>query len=579
MNNPDITSPEAYVPQQVWLTVNTGLPDFATPASPAQERIWLASQLAPGAQYRINDQLWFYESADADALIDALQTVLTRHESLRTAFTVDDGVLLQRVSGRVEVPISYWDYADLPFESIRPLLGRVHAWVAEQEIPMHSAPLLQAAVIAGQDGAGLSWSVHHTVMDAASVLTLRGELTELVSAARAGREPELPELPIQYADYSEWYRQQLQAELPELDAFWSRQLADLPATHRIPLDRPRPDERTFAGDEVVVRPDPALRAGVADLARQFRATEFMVWCSALAAVVARWSDSDDFAIGVPVSGRDRADLEPVVGMFVNMIVLRVDASGDPTFGELLTRLRAVTLDSLEHQRMPFQRLVHQFAGDRSSAAPPLYQIGFNFIPMTLPTSAGAAEDDLLCEVGDTAVRLEYNTALFTEQTVRQVATALLDLVGVVVGDPDRRLSSLPAPVRPVPGIPVEAEQESVPAGKSADKIAHQPGPPQDDLEQLVARICMDVLEVDTVDRSDDFFLLGGHSLLALRVIARLREAADVDLPIAEFFDDTTVAGIAAALGRAMLAELSALSDTEAAALAGELAAEERGATP
>lgn len=570
----NISATEPLVPQQLSLIVDTGQPDFATPASPAQERIWLASQLAPGAQYRINDQMWFFESEDAEALTAALCTVVARHESLRTAFTVDDGVLLQRVSGRVEVQVSHWDCAELPFESIRPHFDEVNAWVAEQPIPMDRAPLLQAAVVAGQDGAGLSWSVHHTVMDAASVLTLRGELTELVSAARSGRAPELPALEIQYADYSEWYRQQLQAELPELDAFWSRQLADLPATHSIPLDFQRPDERTFAGDDVAVHLDPALRAGVADLARQFRATEFMVWCSALAAMIARWSDSDDFTIGVPVSGRDRADLEPIVGMFVNMIVLRVDAGGDPTFGELLTRLRAVTLDSLEHQRMPFQRLVHQLTTDRTSAAPPLYQIGFNYIPMTLPTSEGAAEDDLLCEVGDTALRLEYNTALFTEATVRAAASALLELVGVVVDDPQRRLSTLPAPPRRADHRPTAEEQPpTTPAAP-----AHQAGPPRDDLEQLVAGVWAEVLEVDTVDRSDDFFLLGGHSLLALRVIARLREAADVDLPIAEFFDDTTVAGVAAALGRAMLAELSTLSDAEAAALAGELAAEEREAT-
>lgn len=552
------------------LTLTAGRPDgppFTTPASYAQERIWFASQVADEvAVYHVPVRVYLRGALSAELIVDCFARLVERHESLRTTLHLVGADLLQRVHTGVRAELPCWDTTgpradDLAVERatrsyLRRLLG--------QPLPLDQPPLWRAALLrSGEEDWSLLMSAHHAILDGASVVTLSGELTELCAAAAGDRAATLGELPLQYADYAAWQRDQLDtAAHSELDAFWRDRLHGLPAVHRIATDRPRPAERSFTGSDVLRRLPGDIDAQLAESTRALGVTDFMYLCAVYVAVLHRWSQQDDIVLGLPVTGRDRPQLHRVIGMFVNMVVLRIDAAGDPTFRELAARVRDCALDALDHQQMPFQRLVQMLAGQRDPAVPPLYQLGFNYLPMRgLAESAGSMEDDLMCEVGLREVRIEYNTALFTEATAARLADDYRDVLDAVLADPDRRLSTLPGTPRPAEPAAAVAD---VPAPDPTDAVA-----PRSAAEQLVAQTWAELLGVADVGAFDDFFALGGHSLLALRVIARLRSAAEVDLSIQEFFEDTTVAGVAAALERAMLAEIEALTDDEAAGLADE----------
>jgi non-ribosomal peptide synthetase component F len=235
-------------------------------------------------------------------------------------------------------------------------------------------------------------------------------------------------------------------------------------------------------------------------------------------------------------------------MFVNMVVTRIDCAGDPTFAELLERVRDHVLAAWEYQEMPFQTLVEALAAQRSPGVPPLYQLGFNFLDIGFGVRANAAEDDLLLEIAKNQARIEYNTALFSEATARSMADRYVKLLSTLVADPSTRLSALDGGV--TPQAPAASASVMFPA--EAEFVA-----PRTDAEELVAEVWQEVLGASQVGALDDFFALGGHSLLALRVIARINASVGIDLPIQAFFLDTTVAGVASQVEELLLKEIEA----------------------
>jgi non-ribosomal peptide synthetase component F len=307
---------------------------------------------------------------------------------------------------------------------------------------------------------------------------------------------------------------------------------------------------------------PETVAALPDVARRFRATPFMVLLAAYVALIHRRSERDDVVVGVPVGGRDRPELLPLIGMFVNMVVLRTDASGDPAFAELVERVRDVALAAWDHQEMPYQKLVEKHAGDREPGVPPLYQLGFNLL--TTPgfsTTSATAEDDLLLEVAGGQVRLEHSTSLFDGATARGILDDYVRVLSAAVADTETRLS----------GLPVSAGSGGLApaAGPRAAAGPVEYVPPRTSAEELVAEVWAEVLGAERVGALDDFFDLGGHSLLALRVIGRLSAACGVELSIQAFFSDTTVQGVAAELERLLAAELDEISEDDAQRLVEE----------
>lgn len=529
------------------------------PASYAQERIWFANQLVGDVPvYRVmSGVLTGYPLAD-EQIVDALRKVAERHEALRTTFRLVDGELRQAVHAEPLMEISYADFSHLPAEQLESARVELRTQQLLKPLPLDRQPLWRAVLIKSSgphtDRVGLV--LHHAIFDGASEVNLRAELAELFAAAAQNRPASLPELPIQYADYTMWHRDRLAGgRLEELLEYWRKTLAGAPTVHRVPTDHPRPAQRTFLGAAADFSVPSTVESDVAALARRTGATFFMVLVAAYAALLHRLSGEEDIVVGVPVAGRDLPELQPLIGMFVNMVLLRLDLSGDPTFDELLTRVRTTALAAWDHQDMPYQKLVEALATRRDPGVPPLYQLGFNHTPGGFDNDAGGAEDDLMLEVTDGLARLQYNTALFRPSTAERIASDYLRLLTCALADPLTRLSEFS--VTPAASASVSLA-DSVASGSSYTA-------PRTPAEELVAEVWQEVLGVERVGAHDEFFDLGGHSLLALRVIARLSADTEIDVPIQDFFADTTVEGVAALLERLLTAEIAELSDEEAQA--------------
>jgi amino acid adenylation domain-containing protein len=418
--------------------------EWTFPASSAQERVWLANQLDPDSPvYNVSLPETLPAGTTVEQAIAALNTVVGRHEALRTHLRADGDALVQVVRAAEPFDLEVVDLTEAADQKARTFA------VAEEQartpIPLDRPPLWRArlARLAG-DRLALLFVAHHAVFDSHSILVLRAELAELCRAAVEGREPQLPELAIQYADYSAWQRDQL-ADLDRQLAFWRDRLAGAPAVLALPTDRPRPSRPTFAGDEVWFDMPAGLPARVADLGRQASATPQMVLLTAYAALLARLSGSDDVVLGLSTSGRDLPELAPLVGMFVNPVALRVDVSGGPTFAELLTRVRDALLDVMEHWHTPFQKIVEVVAPQRDPAVQPVFQVAFNYIPDSGfdEVRLGTTKDDLAFDVTDGRSRLLYRTALFDRATAQSVVDRYLRLLDAAVTGPDTAVADLP----------------------------------------------------------------------------------------------------------------------------------------
>lgn len=517
------------------------------PASFAQERAWLASQVARDVPlYHVVDQLAIHARISEQDVRDAFAAVVARHESLRTAFRVVDGALMQVVYPRNDAAMGFADLRGDDEDKQLELCGIIAGDLAFEPFDLGRAQLWRATLACLRDG---DWIVvlvaHHAVYDTASGFNVYAELTEMCAAAEQDREPCLPELPTQYAEYAARQRDRLAGEgLDELAGFWGSALAGLPSVHGMPLDHPRSPVRTFAGADVRARLPAGAEAMLAQTARQHQATPFMVLLAAYVLLLHRRSGRDDIVVGVPVAGRDRPELLALIGTFVNMLVLRVDTSGDPTFAQLIDRVREASLSAWQHQEMPFQKLVELLAGPRRPGVPPLYQLGFNLLTTRdFGSPSATAEDDLLLEVADGTVRLEYNTTLFDRGTARGLLSDYVRILAAGLAAPATLMSRLPAAA-------AKDHHASRPALTRAGDCARAGRPaPRTATEVLVAQVWSDVLGVERVGAFDNFFDLGGHSLQALRVLARLSAGCGVELTIQGFFTETTVAGLAAELER------------------------------
>ncbi|WP_331741434.1 condensation domain-containing protein [Kitasatospora sp. NBC_00085] len=510
-----------------------------TAASFAQERAWLASRFAADtALYHVADQWPLHGDVSEGQIRAALAAVVDRHEALRTGFRVVDGTLTAVVHDRVDLDLESVDLSGRTEEKQRADREALADRLKHTAFDLSRAPLWRAGLV--KLGAGrwrLLFVAHHAVCDAPSLFNLHAEITEFCAAFEQDRLPHVPRLPLSYGEYARQQRERLGgAEIAALAGYWRAQLAGLPPAHGLPLDLPRPARRSFAGAELRAELPAGTASALAEAAGRYRVTPFEVLLAGYVALLHRRSGRDDIVLGVPLSGRDRPELLPLVGTFVNMVVLRVDTSGDPSYAGLVERVRAVWRAARDHQEMPLQTVVEQLAPQRGPGLPPLYQLAFN---VTAAEGFGppstAAEDDLLLEVSGTTARLEYNTALFGRETAEGLLSDYAAVLTAALADPATPLSRLPAGPGPEGGaVPVP------PPGHV---------PPRTAAEELVARVWAEVLGVDRVGVDDDFFAVGGHSLQALRLLARLSSDHRVETTVDAFFSNPTVARLAAELER------------------------------
>ncbi|MGH9210113.1 MAG: amino acid adenylation domain-containing protein [Acidimicrobiales bacterium] len=431
------------------------------PLSSAQERMWVLNQLEPDSpSYNISAAVRVHGPFDVDAFQRALDEVVGRHESLRTRFVTTDDGPGQVIDPPASVALRVVDVADLADAE------RLAAEDARAPFDLARGPLLRVAALRlGPDDHVVSFTVHHIVADGWSLGIVARELLELHLAFRTGVPSALPEPALQYLDHALWQREWLAGGVLESQlAFWRERLADLPMLE-LPTDRARPVVQGFRGDRVGVRLGRDVLEDLRGVVRGESATVFMGLLAAFAALLRRYSGQDDVVVGSPVAGRSRAEAESLVGLFVNTLALRVDVSGDPTFRELLGRVRELTLDALAHQDVPLEQLVGDLRLPRDPGRSPLFQVllmlqnvpSVDVLTGSSPAAGGLQLSQLVPDQGSSMLDLalavvespegvegvvEFDTDLFDRETIEGFVEHLEVLLGSAVVEPDRPLSQL-----------------------------------------------------------------------------------------------------------------------------------------
>jgi amino acid adenylation domain-containing protein/non-ribosomal peptide synthase protein (TIGR01720 family) len=439
------------------------------PLSFGQRRLWFLYKLeGPSPTYNMPIALRLSGDLDQAALEAALGDVVHRHEALRTVFPEHDGVPYQCVldAGRARPELSVVDVDAAGLSAaVREAAGYGFDLAAEIPIKAVLFPLGATEYV-------LLLLIHHIAADGLSLGPLRRDLARAYSARRAGVAPRWSELPVQYVDYTLWQREILGAEddphstIGRQMEFWRQALAEVPEPLALPVDRPHPATPTHRGDDVRFMVDAATHAALVELARAHDVTMFMVWQAAIATLLTKLGAGTDILIGTSTAGRADPALDDLVGFFANNLVLRNDTSGDPTFGELLARVRQASMAAYAHQDVPFDRLVGAFAPKHSLAQHPLFQITMSYSSGTdgqweldglrvdsADFGAGAAKLDLHFGMAETFTEqgrpagldgvLEFAVDVFDRDSVELIAAQLTGLLSEVVAAADRPLSAMP----------------------------------------------------------------------------------------------------------------------------------------
>ncbi|MBV9109626.1 MAG: amino acid adenylation domain-containing protein, partial [Gemmatimonadetes bacterium] len=434
----------------------------ALPLSFAQERLWFIDRLEPGsAVYNLPAARRLGGALDVAALERALGEIVRRHEALRTVFPEVEGSPVQVVApfGGFTLPVE--DLSGLGEADREAEVRRRAREEARRAFDLSTGPLFRAGLLRlGSEDHVLLLSMHHIVSDGWSMGVLFRELSALYEAYREGGESPLSELPVQYADYAVWQRQQLEGEVLDRQlSYWRERLADAPALLGLPTDHPRPAVQTYQGAAVPLELSPELLERLQALGRSEGATLYMTLLSAFQVLLSKYSGSDDVVVGSPIAGRTREEVEGLIGFFINTLVLRTDVSGDPSFREVLGRVREVTLGAYEHQEVPFERLVAEVQPERSRSHSPLFQVSFilddaqdtggglgGLSVQEFGTGLGVAKFDLTLGLTVTprGLRgaLNYSTDLFERGTIERMLGHLAQVLEQVAGNPGVRLSQV-----------------------------------------------------------------------------------------------------------------------------------------
>ncbi|HEY0513939.1 MAG TPA: non-ribosomal peptide synthase/polyketide synthase, partial [Thermoanaerobaculia bacterium] len=434
------------------------------PLSFAQARLWFLDQLEPGPLYNVPAMFRVEGRIDVAALAGAFTAILRRHEALRTRF------------GRMgDEPVQVIAPADTDFGVVLPLIDlsslpgeprsgeslRLAREEALRPFDLSLGPLVRSVLVRlVADEHALFLSLHHIVSDAWSMEILLRELGTLYAGFSSGNPSSLPELPVQYADFAVWQRQWLQGEVLERElGYWRGRLGGAPALLELPTDRPRPAVQSFRGGTVSRQVLPELAARIDSLSSELGGTPFILLMAVFQALLCRYANQSDINVGTPIAGRNRMETEGLIGFFVNTLVLRASLAGNPTFTEVVGRVREVALEAHSHQDVPFEKLVEALEPERSLSHTPLFQVMFVLLntssASTLPglrlssllPDRGTAKFDLLLfvgsEDGEMASGIEYSTDLFDGTTAARMLEAFQTLLDGALADPERRLWDLP----------------------------------------------------------------------------------------------------------------------------------------
>jgi hypothetical protein len=438
------------------------------PLSFAQERLWFLDQLEPGsAAYNMPGALRVRGELDRVAFECAMNEIVRRHEVLRTTFAVVDGQPVQVMVPALTLSIPTVDLSALLEESREAEVRRLAIEEAQRPFDLAVGPLLRVRLLdlggcaeTGEPEQVLLFTLHHIVSDGWSEDILVREFAVLYEAFSQGQASPLPELPIQYADYAMWQRGWLQGEVLERQlSYWRGQLAGAPAVLALPTDRPRPSVQSYRGASYEFTVSKEFTTQLYALSRKAGVTLFMTLLAAFKTLLYRYTGQKDIVVGTDVANRNRTEIEGLIGFFVNLLPLRTDLGGNPTFEELLGRIREVTLGAYTHQDLPFGKLVGTLQSARSLGHQPVVQVLFVLqntpistldLPRLKVSSVELSDEVSRFDLGlfveeseeDLTGSWKYRVDLFDVTTIAHMSTSFTTLLDSIVAQPSARLNKL-----------------------------------------------------------------------------------------------------------------------------------------
>jgi amino acid adenylation domain-containing protein len=437
--------------------------DKPLPLSFAQQRLWVLDRMEPdNPLYNIPRAVRLTGELNTKALVDSLNEIVRRHESQRTTFDADkDGEPIQVIAESFALNIPTVDLSTRPGAEREAAVREIAAKEAQTPFDLSKGPLLRATIVKldSRDHV-LLLTMHHIVSDAWSAAIFFQELGVLYTAFAAGKPSPLPELAVQYADYAAWQRKFLQGKaLEDQISYWREHLIGAPPLLQLPADRPRPEVRKFEGtyEPIPVRNDVA--EAVKAFCQQEGVTPFMALLAAFKALLFRYSGQEHIVLGTDIANRTTDETEKMIGFFINLLPLHTDLTGDPTFRELVARVREVALGAYAHQDIPFDKLVQDLQPERSSSHNPIVQALFvmqNIPPQTrelpglevtyFPTPITRSKFDVGVFMRENAKGMFqdwlYSTELFDRSTILRMASHFENLLGQALSHPETRLSAL-----------------------------------------------------------------------------------------------------------------------------------------
>jgi amino acid adenylation domain-containing protein len=525
------------------------------PLSYSQRRLWFIHELqGSSAEYNMPQALRLGGRLDVDALRRAIQTIVERHESLRTHFVEDRGEPVQIIAPSLTIEIPVTDLSELSeAEQQRQVMEFVNNEWSEPFDLTHGPVLRLKLLKLAEDDHILLQTFHHIVSDGWSLGVFMREFRDLYDAHSQGHKNPLPDLPLQFADFALWQMQEASEGLLDEDLqFWKEHLAEIPEELEIPKDRPRPTVQTYAADACGITL-PAEK--VAALKRGGRSTLYMTLLTAFAVQMHRYSEQDDIVVGSPVANRQDERLEGLIGFFANMLAMRVRVNPNASFGELLEQVRDLSLETYRHQHVPFERLIEVLPLRRKLNRTPIFQVVFALQNASSGTQElrGLKVEELGTEAWTVRFDLEvhaierngqldivwiYNRDLFDRWRIEQMARHYERLLAAAVQDMNKpichleMLSASEIQQLKIGGMPLI---ETVRRRTRNHYVA-----PETPLEQTVASVWQEALGLERVGVDDNFFDLGGYSLLVARVRFNLREKLQKDIALIDFFSYPTV---------------------------------------
>jgi len=460
----------------------------------AQERQWFLWQLEPGSTaYHVPTALRLRGALDVVALQRSFDALQERHESLRTTFESTEQGPLQVIHPATTLPIVQEDFSAGPAETLQARLQQRALALTQELFDLQAGPLLRARLlkVASEDHV-LVLTQHHIVSDGWSMQVMVDELVSGYGAFSQGQLPQLPALPVQYADYAAWQRQWMEAGERERQlAYWTERLGGSQPVLELPLDHARPQEQSFRGAREAVELPLELVAGLRGLARAQGVTLFSLLLASFQVLLHRYSGQTDIRVGVPVANRGRAEIQRLIGFFVNTQVLKADIDSGMPFATLLQQVKETVQQAQGHQDLPFEQLVDALQLERNLGQAPLFQVmfnhqsedreratgqlrGLNVEVLALPRTT--AQFDLTMDTHESpeglSASLSYALDLFEPATIAAMGEHWRNLLEGIVAQPQQRIGELPMQGPAAIGRAI-AEWNPAPRGWAIDDSLHQ----------------------------------------------------------------------------------------------------------